>query len=76
MMNKFTKVWHNFIKKITLVDNKSSQLQRLERRVAKLEKLNVALVKKLISQGHIDVSIPGENSGTTVKDAREERTIH
>lgn len=74
-MKKVTAAWHNFIKRLALVDNNSSQIKKLEQRIIKLEKLNVALVKKLISQGHIDASIPGESS-STIKDAREERTIH
>ncbi|MBT4963056.1 MAG: hypothetical protein HOI53_06090 [Francisellaceae bacterium] len=72
-MKHLAEVWQNLIERIAF-DKKASKLDKLEQRIIKLEKLNVALVKKLVSQGHIETSLPGE--GSPSRDAREERTIH
>ena len=74
-MKNITKIWQNLIIKLSFgKKSKEDSVESLEQRVAKLEKLNVALVKKLVSLGHVDPSLPGENA--LAKDAREERTIH
>ena len=73
-MKKFTKIWCKLLNSLAFKGN-TNKITKLEQRINKLEKLNIALVKKLMSQGYLETTLPGENS-TASRDPREERTIH